>query len=192
MAPVPVCRGHVPFRCSSALQVRPSSHFTMLSPGLTRASSHLEKFLVSSVSPDVRPGPVPAVQHSAPRRCVSQSLLRLASPASSTSPAAPAQLQQCPADTGAAVQQGLGAGGSCSSSWLPAETLLSVSHLWSMLMVGQEGWSPHTRIGKPGQNNSGPSDPAALPDSPGAEAFSLDGAEIILRIHMSLGHWWQT
>lgn len=65
----------------------------------------------------------------------------------STSPAAPAQLHQCPADTGAVIQQDLGAVGSCSSSWLPAETLLSVSHLWSsMFMVGQEGWSPTPHV----------------------------------------------
>lgn len=59
VAPVPVCRGRVLFRCSSALQARPGSHVTTFFPRLTRAGSHLEKeLLVSSVSPDVRPGPV--------------------------------------------------------------------------------------------------------------------------------------
>lgn len=48
--------------------------------------------------------------------------------------------------------------------------------------------TPH---GKTWQNNSGTLDPA-LSDSPGAEAFILDGAEVILSMHMSLGHWWQT
>lgn len=194
VAPVPVCRGRVLFRCSSALQARPGSHVTTFFPRLTRAGSHLEKeLLVSSVSPDVRPGPVPAARRSAPRCCVSQGLLRLASPASSASPAAPAQLHRCPADAGAAVQQGLGAGSSCFSSWLSAETLVSVSHLWSsMLRVEQEGWSPHTCMGKPGQNSAGTLDPASLPDFPGAEAFSLDGPGVILSVHMSLGHWWRT
>lgn len=164
VAPVPVCCGHALFCCSSGLQVRPSSHVTMFFPGPTRADSHLEKeFLVFSVSPDVRPGPVPAAQHSAPRCCVFQGLLKLASPASNTSPAAPAQLHQCPADAGAAVHQELSAVGSFSSSWLPAETLESVSDLWSsMLMVGQEGWSLHTCMGKPG-HNSGTPGPSASP-----------------------------
>lgn len=184
VAPIAVCHGRVLFCCSSALQEMPSIHITMFFPGPTRASSHFEKeFLVSSVSPDVRPGPVPAAQHSALRCCVSQGLLRLASPASNTTPAAPAQLHQCPADTGAAVQQELAAVGSCSSSWLPAETSVSVSHLRSsVLMVGQEGWSPHICTGKLGHNNSGTPDPAALLDSPGAEGFSLDGPRVILSV----------
>lgn len=58
--------------------------------------------------------------------------------------------------------------------------------------MGQEEWSPHTHIGKPGQNSSGTSDPAALPSSPGAEAFSMDGPGVILSMPMSLGHWWWT
>lgn len=128
VAPVAVCCGHFLFCCSSALQARCSIHVTMFFPGPTRAGSHLEKEFLVSVSPDVRPGPVPAAQHLAPRCCVSQGLLRLASPTSNISPAAPAQLHQCSADTGAAVQQGLGAVGSCSS-WLPDEILVSVSHL---------------------------------------------------------------
>lgn len=124
----------VPWPCHVLLQLSSAGeaqhpHYHVL-PRAVQSPSHLEKeLLLSSVSPDVRSGPVPAAQHTAPSCCVSQGLLRLASPASNISPAAPAQLHQCPADTGAVVQQGLGAVGSFTSSWLPAETFVSVSHL---------------------------------------------------------------
>lgn len=123
------------------LQVRLSSHITMSFQGppvLTlKRSSWSPLFLQMSGQA--------LSQHSTQHRgAVSPGLLSLEHPPGA-SLLCPAQLHQCPAD---------------AEGWfrllllllLPAESLGSVSHLWSLrLRGGQEGWSPHTCIGKAGR-----------------------------------------